>query len=48
MSPAELGQLVSSGGGVALAIVVYLELRAVRASIDRLTERLTEVRNAAE
>jgi hypothetical protein len=43
---AEVGTVISQGGAVALAVVVYMELRAVRAAVERLTERLTEVRNA--
>jgi hypothetical protein len=31
---------VQSGGAVALALVVYLELRQLRASIERLSERI--------
>jgi hypothetical protein len=43
---AELTQVIQGGGAVALAIVVYAELRQVRAAVERLTERLTEVRGA--
>lgn len=44
MTAAEIGTAISQGGAVALALVVYAELRAVRAAVERLTERLTEVR----
>lgn len=47
MTVAEVGTVISQGGAVALAIVVYMELRAVRTAVERLTERLTEVRGAA-
>ena len=36
----QLGILVRDGGGVALAVVVYLELRAMRQSMAILAERL--------
>ena len=41
MSVAELGTLVRDGGGVALAVVVYLELRLMRLSMATLAERLS-------
>lgn len=40
MSVEQLGILIRDGGGVALAVVVYLELRAMRQSMAILAERL--------
>jgi len=36
----QLGMVIRDGGGVALAVVVYLELRAMRQSMAILAERL--------
>ena len=40
VTAADVAATIQSGGAVALAVVVYAELRQIRASIERLTERL--------
>jgi len=42
MTAADVAAAVQSGGAVALALVVYLELRQIRASIERLSERIAQ------
>lgn len=40
MTVEQLGIVIRDGGGVALAVVVYFELRAMRQSMAILAERL--------
>mgnify|MGYP001321677411 CR=1 FL=1 len=40
MDVAQLGVLVRDGGGVALAVIVWMELRMMRQSMALLAERL--------